>query len=955
MSDERIDVEVTDKVASSVEKKLRGIGEAAGSAHNYVERLKAELASMNVAGLVKLEAASNSTTRALAQEMNAQARLVAATAKSTVADAAAAVQKQKLATETARTEAAMARAATASANSATAQLRAAQAAQRAADATRLTASAQDTLQSELEQTRAAYDRGEINIRKYIAAMQAQNAASRVGGGGAGVNVTEEARRTRGAIDSVNEGARQLRGTNANIIAQLQDIGVSLAGGQNPFLVLIQQGSQLSYIASTMDGGFKALTATILRMLAPFALLAAAGGALYLGFKSFTDDMATRHKPELEKYANSLGLTSKEMNKLEGATVSANGKLKEHDVITITMADSWAGFWDTVMEGLSTFQGAWDTTTNYVKTVWDAVMGFLYYAFAGFYASVVGGFRAIYKILTNLPSVAKNTAIGIANAAVAAVEWAINKAIDGIKLLTDPVSDLLASVGINVGKFSHVTFGRMAQDGKDAADIIGEEFQGALGDFQRTTTAFGQLWEKNTVGRARKRIKSLRDAIVDNRTAPKPKKDSDPKTQLDYINDTNKALDNELSRMRMLKDEREEQSRLDQIEQEFLRRRMPLDAAQLKVFADKIHAIQQYKYVQSEMDRITEEATGPLRTLNAVQAAATDLLARHIITQQQYNEEIAKSSRAYKQATDPLFSMTEQVEAATRAAGLYGVQVERNNFLEGIRQTYADKGKSIYDESTGALKSEVAALVAKNDALLQQQYIQGQIGEIVNPMLENQMMIDNKAAMYAEIQRLRDLDVLNEQQAAQARYALDAKFNEMRLSNVSATFGALAKLSASGNAELAAIGKASAVAQATIDGYVAVQKALASGPPPWNFIQAAAVGVATGVQVAGILSTNVGSYATGGQFMVEGKSGIDTNNINMNVSRGERVTVETRAQQRAADGGGGNGDVSVPVKIINAYDPDEIIAAMDGDDGDNVIFNSLSRNPNRLQALIKGNG
>src|SRR5690606_19607240 len=101
----------------------------------------------------------------------------------------------------------------------------------------------------------------------------------------------------------------------------------------------------------------------------------------------------------------------------------------------------------------------------------------------------------------------------------------------------------------------------------------------------------------------------------------------------------------------------------------------------------------------------------------------------------------------------------------------------------------------------------------------------------------------------------------------------------------------------------------------------------------------------------IASTNVGSFATGGSFMVEGKSGIDTNNINMNVSRGERVTVETPAQQRANDGSGGEGGAPAgDVNIYNMIDVDELTAAMTASDGfERAVLNKIKANPNAVQA------
>lgn len=950
MANERYDIEVTDKVDGSIPTKLRDIASAANAGHTAVQRLKADLAAINDTPVRKLAAASAAMTNALSRELNAQARLTQSRSAAAVADARAATEAQRLATEVARTEAATQRAAAAAARASAAQMAQEAAGLRlAATQARLAASAgqaaagEDRLASEVDQARAAFDRGEINIRKYIAALQAAGAAAPSVGNG----INQAANAAQNGANRYGAAAKGIRSHNANIIAQLQDIGVSLAGGQNPFLVLIQQGSQLSYIASTMDGGFKALTVTILRMLAPFTLVAAVVGGLYLGFRNFTNDIAAKHKPELEAYANTLGLTDKEMRKLQGSTVDANGKLKEHDQLVITMGDSWNGFIATVKEGLSGFSDEWGVLTNYLGTAWDAVTNFLYHAFIGFYGSVVGGMRAIVKIIANLPSVAGNTAKAIANATLAAIEFMVNKTIDGINWLARQANSITSNIGIEFGQLGSVSFGRFAQDGADAFDIIADEANNAMREADRTLTAFSQRWEANTVAAAKKRIRGIADGIRENRTPDTPNKPSTAKTQADYINDTNAALDNELSRMRMLKDEREVQQRMDQIEEEFLKRRMPLDAATLAALRAKVVAIQQYKYQQAEMDRIHEEAVAPLRTLNAVMAASNDLLQRGAITSQQATAQQILAQRAYEQSTNPLFDLQEAMTQAESAARGYGIAAQQSAYAEQVRQAFLAKGIDLTKNATAADLASAAALRARNAALLQQQFVQSQISSIVDPLMQDQMMLQNKAMFYAEIDRLRQADLLSEENAQRARYALDAKFNEMRLSGYASMFGELASLQSSGSKELAAIGKAAAIAQATIDGYLAVQKALASAPPPLNYALAAAVAVKTGAQVAGIASTNVGNFKNGGSFMVDGRAGVDANNINMNVSKGERVTVETAAQQRAADGA--SPVVNANTKIINQFDEREFISAMDSDEGERIILNVIKRNPNAIKS------
>lgn len=134
-----------------------------------------------------------------------------------------------------------------------------------------------------------------------------------------------------------------------------------------------------------------------------------------------------------------------------------------------------------------------------------------------------------------------------------------------------------------------------------------------------------------------------------------------------------------------------------------------------------------------------------------------------------------------------------------------------------------------------------------------------VGGIISGIRGQTNAADEARAQYEEIDRLRQADKISEAEAAQAKAEVNAKYHEARLQQTSSFFGNLATLSESGNATLAAIGKAAAVTQATIDGVLAVQKALASAPPPLNYVLAAGVGVAAAVNVAKIAGFREGGY------------------------------------------------------------------------------------------------
>ena len=173
-------------------------------------------------------------------------------------------------------------------------------------------------------------------------------------------------------------------------------------------------------------------------------------------------------------------------------------------------------------------------------------------------------------------------------------------------------------------------------------------------------------------------------------------------------------------------------------------------------------------------------------------------------------------------------------------------------------------------------------------------------------------IDSKAQEELEIKRIYAETALKQEQLATKNSIAAAKKSEEerkkglmslfdfekntnagRAANFKSTLGSIATLSSSSNKELFFIGKAAAVAQGTIDGIAAVQKALASAPPPYNFALAALVGVATAANLAKIASSQPPSFQNGG--IVPGPPNpMGRDNTTANVASGELIL--NRAQQ-----------------------------------------------------------
>ncbi len=127
---------------------------------------------------------------------------------------------------------------------------------------------------------------------------------------------------------------------------------------------------------------------------------------------------------------------------------------------------------------------------------------------------------------------------------------------------------------------------------------------------------------------------------------------------------------------------------------------------------------------------------------------------------------------------------------------------------------------------------------------------------------NQGEINTREAVEGQVEEQKKAD--EEKKESQK------KADDERVRNFDDTLSTIATLASNSNDTLAAIGKAAAIAQATIDGIVAVQKALASAPPPFNFALAALVGAATAANVAQIAGMEKGGRVQAGTPYIVGE-------------------------------------------------------------------------------------
>lgn len=327
-----------------------------------------------------------------------------------------------------------------------------------------------------------------------------------------------------------------------------------------------------------------------------------------------------------------------------------------------------------------------------------------------------------------------------------------------------------------------------------------------------------------------------------------------------------------------------------------------------------------------------------------------------------NISLLKLSNDQRQIEGDLLQFTEQLRRdGVRLTTEETAALRAKLVVEQELARIAQARDSLQSNSSGEQMREFQAQVEAMKQLLADQssgFGQGDVAGALEQMLPwaNLDMTQEKmnqyvalhAQMYEQITALENQGVINHQTAEMLKAQADAQYMEQRLGYARNFFSTLAGLSSSGNRKLAAIGKAAAIAQATIDGVLAVQKTMAQTPYPYNIPLAIAQGALAAANVAQIASQSPG-FRTGGSMTVGGSGGADSQLVAFRATPGEKIDINTPAQARAAEQGG-SPNVEVPVTIINPPNEEAYLSAMSGREGQRIIWNTLESDPTRARAI-----
>lgn len=344
---------------------------------------------------------------------------------------------------------------------------------------------------------------------------------------AGAAATKMARDAQAAAAGVTRmgNSGKLAGHHmANLGFQVQDVIVSLQAGQNPLTVFIQQGGQIGQIAAQAGVGIGGIARALLGMAGAAAVavvtsplllgIAAAAGTAYGAFKLFQSEV--KKTGEIDNFAKSLGLTKKEMKELEG--------------VGLTAGDVFTGLWRTIDQGLG-LSGVFSSIKSWAVDAFKTALDFGLNAVAGLYAGWAGSFNAIRIIWSRFPAIMGDAAAQAANAAIGAVEWLLNKSIDGLNAYARLVNKILEALGVStrLGQFEHQNLEKMALNSSGAiaasAKEIRDGYVGAFNDAKSAVRGFGAEWAKNSIAASKDRLRRQADKLIDDRADKKPKKDA----------------------------------------------------------------------------------------------------------------------------------------------------------------------------------------------------------------------------------------------------------------------------------------------------------------------------------------------------------------------------------------------------------------------------------------------
>ena len=234
----------------------------------------------------------------------------------------------------------------------------------------------------------------------------------------------------------------------------------------------------------------------------------------------------------------------------------------------------------------------------------------------------------------------------------------------------------------------------------------------------------------------------------------------------------------------------------------------------------------------------------------------------------------------------------------------------------LEKAILENKKSQSDIEPDPVSGGIDALIMSEE---QKASIRGEFNERFLEMTKGRYELENIELENAA-QRFRDAGVEEidvAQFIAERKKAIDADYKNSKISSVGSLIGAFGQLNQASKGS-ALVSKRLAQGEAAMNTWVAVNKALAAGVPPWNIIQATAIGA---MGLANVVKIESQQFAEGG--IVPGQGSGDT--VPAMLTPGEVIL--NQAQQQNLVGGMGGVTINISAPLVDETVIDHIIPAI----------------------------
>lgn len=729
MSNERIDIEITDKIDPSIKTNIAAIGAESKKAHESVQKLKEALASINTSAVAQLN-------KALNDNANATAKLQREQAAAQKAVASLALEQQRLATEVQRTAAAQARAEAATNRVAQSQTRAAQATQ-----------AHTAVMNKLNNTSKLTRQQMLTIQYTV-----NDVAASLASGASPFTILMQ----QGG--QVTQAFGGFKNTMSMIGQAMTPVRMAVAGVTAALLLyvkgLIDAKQEQAEFANTMKltNGYAGMTYGAYQEMGK-AISQVTGNSVKEAKEAVMQLGATGQfqKQQIEELATSALLIGQYTGKsaedvIKGFTKMAEGpaayakelnnqfnfltapqlahiqRLEETGDKSKALEEVSRRLYEYLGKNgpanLDPLAQAWRDVGNAISNAYQKFKNFVSGA-----STPEGILSGMKEQLAELEKPLKPNMIS------GNVDKAAQNANDEAKrVLREKISaqeSLIRSQGQGAALVSEEL--KAQRESADATERLKNKWGGMVDNIgaakkqiQAFRTDLDKALAKNPNDEdalfAKKNQKDIEAAIMKKAMPDKFKDDKKSanlaQKRIEEMAEVNAALDAQIKLFGLLGTERDKQQQLDGIELSLGKQKIKLTDDERNSIKSKIEAIQENAQFQSALDRVYEGANGALRDYDNTQAAAIKLLGEGKISAEAFGRAMNVAKLQYEEATDPMQRVNREIKQEIDLLNVHGEARTVASQMQAIQNQMRERGIELSKEEKDALEKSIGALERK---------------------------------------------------------------------------------------------------------------------------------------------------------------------------------------------------------------------------------------------------